>query len=79
MLLLGNWVTMAVRSIDQKSAFKLNFNIYYVYLKFQKIHALRIHPVEWFQESQDGFHCWVSCSLIIRCGDMGIEDVSGKG
>ena len=27
---------MAVRSVDQKSVFKLNFNIYYVYLKVQK-------------------------------------------
>ena len=24
-------------------------------------HASRIHPVEWFQESQEGFYCWVSC------------------
>ena len=29
-----NWATMAVRSIDHKSAFKMNFNIYYVYLNF---------------------------------------------
>ena len=56
-----NWATMAVRSIDHKSAFKMSFNIYFVYLKFfKKIHTYRIHPVEWFQE---GFYCWVSCSF----------------
>ena len=30
------WATMAMRSIDHKSAFKMTFNIYYVYLKFLK-------------------------------------------
>ena len=29
-----NWATIAVRRIDHKSAFKMNFNIYYVNLKF---------------------------------------------
>ena len=25
------------------------------------MHALRIHPVGRFEESQDGLYCWVSC------------------
>ena len=55
---------MAVRSIDQKSAFKMNFNIS-VYLKFEKIREWSLCHVEWFQEGQEGFYCRVAGSFKI--------------
>ena len=58
---------MAVRSIDHKSAFKMNFNIYYVHLKFYNKHMHKEYILlNGFRKAKKSFTAGFHVPLIIK-------------